>query len=425
MASFRAAPGLGRNIPVNYLFTFLFYTDLTRGVWMIWLASRGFSLIQLGLLESTFHVTSLLMEVPTGAVADLWGRKASRVLSRVLFLGSLGLMYWSTDFAFQLFGFALCAFNYNLESGAGEALIYDTLGQLGREGEYMRVKGRQEFLIQAAAIVAFLVGGWMAVISYALNFGFSAVITVATLLTGLLFREPPIHRNRRAPEGGFIRRVLHSTWAQTVGSLRVVRRRPRIAFFILFSELIFIFGTTSFFYLQNYWKLLGRTEFYIGIVFALQCAVSGVTGLLAPRIERLLGEGGILLTVPLLMLVCQWGIALSSVPGLFFVLFGLLEGVLLVTVSAYINRLIPSEYRATILSYQSMVFSGSMILLFPLVGWIGESRGLRAGFLFMAVVVATVGVAGFLLQMSRRGGFSRRRPENGADRGAEPPVGAR
>ena len=386
---------LARNIPVNYLFSFLFFTDLTRGVWMIYLAGRGFSLFQLGLLESTFHLTSVVMEVPTGVVADLWGRKASRLLGRVLFLASLGLMFFSTRFSLQMLGFSICALNYNLESGAGEALVYDSLQLLGQEGEFMRVKGRQEFLIQSAAIVALLLGGWLAVHSYGLNFGITAVVTVLTILTGLFFHEPPVERSAPPSAGRLLRRVVASGWRQTAMSLKLVGERPRIAFFILFSELILVFPTTSFFYLQNYWKGLGRSEWYIGVIFALQCAVSGVTGLLAPRIERRLGERGILISVPILMVFCLSGIALSRWAPVFFILLGFLEGILLVAVSDYINRLIPSEYRATILSFQSMVFSFFMILLFPTVGWIGGNYGLPAGFLAMAGIAA-LGAAVFL-----------------------------
>jgi MFS family permease len=69
---------------------------------MIYLASRGFSLLQLGVLESVFHITSFIMEVPTGAVADLWGRKASRIAGRVFFLASLFFMFYARQFSFQL-----------------------------------------------------------------------------------------------------------------------------------------------------------------------------------------------------------------------------------------------------------------------------------------------------------------------------------
>ncbi|MCK5737125.1 MAG: MFS transporter, partial [Spirochaetaceae bacterium] len=85
---------LQKNIGINYLFLGLSYVDLTRGLWMIWLTLRGFSLTQLGIMEGIFHLTSFLMEVPTGIVADLFGRKMSRILGRVLFLGSLFILYY-------------------------------------------------------------------------------------------------------------------------------------------------------------------------------------------------------------------------------------------------------------------------------------------------------------------------------------------
>ena len=62
-----------KNIRVNYAFTFIKNFAVTQGIWMFFLATRGMSLLQIGLLEGIFHVTSLLMETPTGIVVDLWG----------------------------------------------------------------------------------------------------------------------------------------------------------------------------------------------------------------------------------------------------------------------------------------------------------------------------------------------------------------
>jgi hypothetical protein len=70
---------LSRNIGLDYSFTFLSNLNLLHALWMIYLSLKGFSLLELGLLEGIFHITSFLMEVPTGAVADLWGRRGSGV----------------------------------------------------------------------------------------------------------------------------------------------------------------------------------------------------------------------------------------------------------------------------------------------------------------------------------------------------------
>ncbi len=398
---------LSANIYLNYIYSFLFFSDLTRGIWMIFLAFRGFSLIQLGIFESVFHVTSLVMEVPTGAVADLWGRKASRLAGRLFFLASLLFMFFSRSFSLQLIGFVLCAVNYNLESGSGEALLYDSMKILGRENAYLRVKGRLEFVIQTASVTAFLAGGYLAVNHVEINFLGTAVLVLAALIVGIFFTEPPF-MEKRSKKGQEEKKEVSeripgaaTLIKQTFLSLGVIRKRPRIAFLILCSEVPFVFATTAFFYLQNFWKNGGRTEFYIGVVFALQCSVAGVTSLLASKVDARLGERRLLLLAPVLVAGCMWGIALTPVPALFFICSGFFEGLLLVSVSGYINRLIPSAYRATVLSFQSMVFSLMMIMMFPLVGFIGQHKSLQDGFLFMALV--STAAAGAFFYASRPG----------------------
>ena len=89
---------LRRNIKLNYIFIFLNRLDLTQGVWMLYLANKGLSLAKLGLLEGIFHITSFFMEVPTGAVADIYGRKVSRTLGRAFFIISNIVLVLSTNF---------------------------------------------------------------------------------------------------------------------------------------------------------------------------------------------------------------------------------------------------------------------------------------------------------------------------------------
>ncbi len=376
-----------KNIGINYLYTLLLNLGLVRGVWMIYLASRGFSLMQLGILEATFHIVSFLMEVPTGSVADLWGRKASRISGRLVNILSLALMFWAQSFPLQLIGFAICALGYNLESGAGDALVYDSLLVVGKQDTYMNVLGKQEIIAQGAAVMAFLVGGWLAVHSYTLAFGISMAVSFASALISLSFTEPPVeHKRKLVKERGLGKSIILSMQSQMVDSVRIMVEKPRIAFLLLFSELLFAFMVCLFFYLQNFWTQQGFSEGQIGIVFAVHSSISGFTSFNAMKIERKLGQKGVLVVMPLLLLSCLWGVALSPWPIVFYVMTGCIEGILIVTIGDYLNRLIPSAHRATILSFQSMAFSMFMILLFPLVGWIGDKYSLHLSFLVMSVL---------------------------------------
>jgi MFS family permease len=190
-----------------------------------------------------------------------------------------------------------------------------------------------------------------------------------------------MERSQSPVSGTLLKRIGHSLGSQCSESLGVIRRSPRVALLILFSDAVFVFTTTFYYYLQTYWKAGGRSEFRIGFVIALQCLVSGLAGLAAPRVEKRYGEIGLLNFLPLIQLFCLWGIALSPWKEAFFILTGIAEGILFVARSDYINKAIPSEYRATILSFQSMLFSVLMILIFPLLGWIGDRWSLELGFL--------------------------------------------
>ena len=390
---------LASNISKNYIFLGLTTLDLTRGLWMIYLFTRGFSLIELGILEGVFHLTTFFMEIPTGKVADLWGRRLSRLLGRIIFLISLGIMFRSYSFSLQLIGFIITAIGYNLESGAGEALLYDSMKELDIEKEYKKTAGYNNLIFEAGGILSFLIGGYFAVhMGYTWVFIPSMIICIVSIMLAYSLHEPSItkHEQTRLRKMGWIKAMI----VQTNESLKVVKERPKIAFLILFSELIFMFLTSLFFYLQTYWKSDGWDEFQIGIVLAATAVMSTISGLKGHSIEKKIGERGILLFAPLLLMIALWGIALTPYASFFFIITGLIDGLLYVAIQDYLNKMIPSERRATVLSFQSMTFSFYMIIFFPGIGFFGDRFGLEYSFTGLAVI-GTV-MYGFYLLFTRK-----------------------
>jgi len=185
---------LKRNVYKNYVYTLLQNIDLTRGIWMIYLASKGMSLTQLGLLETIFHMTSFTMEVPTGAIADIFGRKISRILGRIFSLISVVLLLAANSFLWFAISFVFTAISYNLESGAGDALIYDSLKEIGEEEAYMKVSGRKELFYQIAGTISFFIGGYLATKSYNIAFIITIIIGILTVLQSFTFKEPKLGR---------------------------------------------------------------------------------------------------------------------------------------------------------------------------------------------------------------------------------------
>lgn len=402
---------LKSNISKNYLFLGLSHVDLTRGLWMIWLTLRGFSLTQLGIMEGIFHLTSFLMEVPTGIVADIFGRKTSRLLGRVLFLGSLFILYFSRSFAIQCLGFSLTAIGYNLESGAGEALVYDSLKETGRELFYKKIAGINNMIFEVGSIIGLIIGGYCAhYLGYKWVFIPGMAVCALTIIVALLFEEPTLalEEQHRLRQLGWFEAMKE----QTFQSLRVVREKPRIAFIILFTELVMMFLTCLYFYLQTYWKAEGRNELQIGGYLAVASVISAVTGIMAGRIEKRIGIRGILLFLPILLILSLWGLGISDYSVFFYAMTGFVPGVLYVAMQDYLNSMIPSERRATILSFQSMAYSFYMIVFFPLVGLAGDEWGLKRAFLILAIIASAMYGIYLFIVFRKRSGESQGRQDS-------------
>ena len=395
---------LQSNIKKNYLFLGLSTLDLTRGLWMIYLMSRGFTLIELGILEGVFHLTSFIMEIPTGIVADIYGRKTSRLLGRFIFLISLGIMFWSHSFLLQLIGFIITAIGYNLESGAGEALLYDSMKEIGIETQYKKTAGRNNLILEIGGVLSFIIGGFIAVrLGYSWVFIPSMLLCVISIINANSFTEPSLakHEQKRLKKMGWIKALI----VQTGESFQVVKERPKIAFLIIFSELIFMFLTSLFFYLQTYWKGNGWDEFSIGLVLAGTSVMSAISGLKGEAIDKKIGDRAILLFAPLLLLISMWGIALTPYAPFFFILTGFIDGMLYVAIQDYLNKMIPSERRATVLSFQSMTFSIFMMIIFPIIGFFGELYGLKSAFTGFAATATILFIIYFLV--TRKMQFSK------------------
>src|SRR5438132_12042556 len=136
-----AAPGLAassayrgniwRLFTVQALLMFILWVP----IWVVFLQRKGLSLTQVGLLEGVAWTITAFLEVPTGAIADRWGRKASIAVGASLYgIAMFLILTEAVSPAFRL-GYALCNSSTAFVSGADSALLYDSLKADGRTVE--------------------------------------------------------------------------------------------------------------------------------------------------------------------------------------------------------------------------------------------------------------------------------------------------
>ena len=220
------------------------YFQIAAASWVALLALRGFSLLQIGMLESIFHIVSLCFELPSGVVADVFGRRKTLIASQIASLISGTLMIFSTGFATTALALGCSALSYNLASGTREALAYDSLKQNGDEGFYARFSSTEMMLYRITNSTATLCAGLALLLgyrrAYAIDLFFGLIaLGVSFHLVEIKTDETPVHY----PVGQEIISVVQESW-----QFLVCERKARNI--MLVNALIGAVSTLVLFFLQ-------------------------------------------------------------------------------------------------------------------------------------------------------------------------------
>ncbi len=377
-----------RNIVLEYFHTFTRNFNLTHAIWMLVLGARGFTLFQLGIFEGVFHVTSLSMEIPTGAIADLYGRKVSRMLGITLNIVYLSILAFSDNFWLVVVGFVFCALSYTMESGAGDALVYDSLLEDGRKDHFKNVNGYKEIIFQVASLLSAFVGGAIAEYNHSLVFKLAIAVAVVSFTILSFQKETTVDKH---PDG-----IKSKFKEQYIESFKFVLKDKRLLLLMIIGSLFAFPVTVLFFYSQVYFEYLGYSEIYIGAFLAFSNLTAIIGAYLVTKIH--IKDKYIFTIIPIFMLVILWTYA-NSFAWVSLAVLSFFETILYIVILNHMNHLIPAESsnkRATIISISSMMFSVLMIIVFPVVGYLADIYTYEVGFMFNASI-ASLGYLIYLL----------------------------
>ena len=366
---------------------------ITDAVWVALLAARGFSLWEIGLAESVFHVVSLLCEVPSGMAADLLGRKKTLVSGGV-YMQSL-LMAFASDLFTICFAMGLNALAMTMFSGTSTALLYDSLKQEGCEENYIQVSANGSQI----SMLANAIGSMASILNHFLGYaGFyllNAAFEGASALANMLLAEPIVTESQASREKHALY-ALPEQFRQLVrDSLHVLRTCPMAVKLIASSALISVPSYLTKMFLQQRLVELGwPTEllFLPLLLGGLACVAGTEVGrrVRCRSMRRLYTACALLCGVGTLLVgtAPAWG----GILGMMLVQ-GVLE-VYLLHESQKLNDAIPSDQRATLISVDGMAYSLLMIPTSPLVGAVGVAFGQAgAGLALLGGVIVLSGAA--------------------------------
>jgi MFS family permease len=379
-----------RTVQRVYLVLMLCNTLAASFIWGIntlFLLDAGLTATAAFTANALFTAGMVLFEVPTGVVADTWGRRASYLLGSVSLAVST-VLYW---LAWQLHApfwawavtSALLGLGFTFFSGATEAWLVDALKFTGYKGTLESVFAKGQIVSGVAMLTGSVAGGLVAQwTNLGVPYLLRALTLVVTFVIALVYmRDWGFVPKPGSNPGREMRQVLQASVRYGLGN-------PPVRWMMLAAPFTFGVGIYAFYAIQPYLlELYGNEQAYsiAGLAAAIYAGAAIVGGMLAPRVRRLVGRRTTALIASLLIevvLLTLLGLttAFWVAVGL-LVLWGLASSSTLPIRMAYMNGLIPSQQRATVLSFDNLLGSSGGVVIQPALGKVADAASYATSYL--------------------------------------------
>ena len=401
-------PAHTRNVGRYYLFHFLFgaaVNSLVSVLVLFWL-DRGLSLGQTMILMSSFGISHLVFEIPTGGLADRYSRKWSLSIGSLLHT-VVGLIILSTTiFPILLGAYVLVGIAVAFASGSGEALIYDSLKRAGRAEDAQHVFGNGLSAFHAGGVIGAVTTGLLVA-----RFDLSSSVWTYSILwliaaaVALSFNEPPFPNNTKmdtktsSPSSPLS--VLLANTRSSFGILTIDRSLT-----VLIGAGATIIVTSSLAQIpfsQPYLVGFGLGPEQVAYIWASFSAAAAVVAALSNRLSKLL-RGDERRFIVMASTATGIGVtAMVSAPSAALAIASLLlmfvgaNGLAPPFMNSGINRRIPSTHRASILSVSSTCFGLTTFLAAPLFGFLADGYSIGISLrIFQCTFILLLAVATYI-----------------------------
>lgn len=359
-----------------YTLTTVGYFRIAWASWVALLALRGFSMLEIGMLESIFHIVSSSFEIPSGVVADVFGRKKTMVLASLVSFVSGLFMILSNNFWSVAFAIGFSALSYNLESGTREALAYDSLKFAGQEEKYNKFASTEMMLYRITSSTATLCAGFALWLGYRKAYAFDILFSLIAIGIACSLREVYVsndentdntennnpNANKDTKIGNRLKNVITESW-------RFMITNKKARSIMVINALIGAVSTLVLFFLQAKLPLAGLNDALLGpalFVMGLGAAFGAKAAGFFPKLKYkkyiIISSIGVIFAFAMIFTELPYVMILGGFAGSFF------DDFVEVRTDIILNEMIPSEQRATLISVNSFMFSIVMIVMSTLMG---------------------------------------------------------
>ncbi|MET4591590.1 MFS transporter [Arthrobacter sp. 754] len=373
-----------RKIQRIYLTLILGNTLAASFIWGIntlFLLDAGLSNLEAFAANAFFTAGMVLFEVPTGVVADGWGRRTSYLLGTLTLAGATYLYYllwqWKGPFWSWAVVSVLLGLGFTFFSGAVEAWLVDALHYSGYGDDMEAVFGKGQMVSGVATLLGSAAGGALA---QATNLGVPFLVRVGVLVAMFLVAFGLMRDVGFVPERSS--RPLAATRAVLAASIDNGLKNPPVRYVMLAAPFTVGVGFYAFYALQPYLlELFGDPQAYTvaGLAAALVAGAQIVGGWMAPTVRRLVRKRTTVLIVSTaassLLLIAVGFTRVFWLALVLIAVWSLIAAAGTPVRQAYLNDMIPSKQRATVLSFDSLMGSSGGIVVQPVAGRAADVYG--------------------------------------------------
>jgi len=378
--------GVEANVRKYYLFHLFLNLQLWFPIWIIYLTEdRGLTLAQVTLIDIPFWLCIVLLQIPGAALADRFGRKPVLVTSAFTFAAAVVFFGLANTFWLLMGAYLVWGVAFALLWGTESAFIYDSLKAIGREDEYQRIYGRGWAIATAAQVAGTLAGAPIAAAtSLQAPILASGGIALIAGFVALTFKEPMVAIRTAHPSYG---KILSD-------SASLLRSRPDVRYAILYFGLVTVGSIAVVFFFQPFLVDHDVATGAVGVWQTPMRLAGIVAALSAHRLMRDFGERRTFYLMPVLIVVGYVSLAAwDSLWAQFaFILMNFSVILAQPTVTDYLNRRVPTEQRATLMSLTNLMRSAVLIPSAPLLGLLADEASPSTAYWTGGIIVAVVGI---------------------------------
>ncbi len=373
--------------------------SLIWGINTLFLLDAGLTLTEAFVANAAFTAGMVLFEIPTGVIADTFGRQWSFILGAATLLVTtaayLYLWYIEAGIGWWIVVSALIGLGFTFFSGATEAWLVDALAATGYEGGIEAVFGKGQAAAGAATLVGTIGGGFLGQVSLGLPYiARSALLLVVIAAAWVWMKDIGYQPVRGVAVWPQVQSLVKSSVKHGLGN-------PPIRMFMFGAPFATGVGIWAFYAFQPYLlELFGDTSatYLAGIaaaVFAVAQMIGGASVNLVRR--RFKTRTGVIVVEIVISGIALAGVGLAA---MLQVPIGFWVAIVLLTVTAmtwalsgpvqqaYMNECISSEQRATVLSFASLMGSAGGVVIQPALGRVADVFSLGTAYVVAGVLYA-------------------------------------